>query len=434
MGLFSKTVKLHPAQQSFLNSKSLFRAFVGGIGSGKSWAGSYDLIKRAKPGRLYMACAPTYTMLADSTFRSFQEVAEALGIVQPSGVKRSAPPSMKLKTAAEILFRSADDPERLRGPNLSGVWLDEASLMPQEAFTVSIGRLREAGEQGWLSATFTPKGRQHWTFDVFATGRPDTELIHCRTGDNPFLPPAFAETVGRQYTSRTALQELEGQFLDSEAGELFRRAWFGIVAEAPKIVRRVRAWDLAGTPKERTNDPDWTAGVLLGKTEDGTTIVLDVNRLRGRPQQVEAAVRQTAELDGRGVAVWMEQEPGSAGAAVIDHYARHILCCYNFRSERSTGNKATRAAPLAAAAERGLVKLLAGHWNKDFLDELEVFPYGGHDDQVDAASLAFNKLAVRQQFWMRYDGITYRGDRPERGAVVIENTPYGKTNPIPADR
>jgi hypothetical protein len=34
-----------------------------------------------------------------------------------------------------------------------------------------------------------------------------------------------------------------------------------------------------------------------------------------------------------------------------------------------------------------------GPWIKDFLDEAEIFPYGAHDDQVDAASLALAKLA-----------------------------------------
>ena len=167
-----RTVRLHKAQQAFLQSDALYRAFCGGIGSGKSWAGSYDLIRRAKPGRLYLVVAPTYAMLADSTFRSFLKVAEELGVVDLSDVKRSAPPSIRLRTGAEVLFRSADEPERLRGPNLSGVWADEAALMNVDAFNIAIGRLREEGEQGWLSATFTPKGRQHWTYEVFASGRP----------------------------------------------------------------------------------------------------------------------------------------------------------------------------------------------------------------------------------------------------------------------
>ena len=232
-----RTVRLHPAQHDFLRSNALFRAFCGGIGSGKSWAGSYDLIRRAQTGRLYLVAAPTYAMLADATLRLFLALAQELGLVEPGAVKRSAPPSVRLRTGAEVLFRSADEPDRLRGPNLSGVWLDEASLMPPDAFSVAIGRLRQAGEQGWLSTTFTPKGRQHWTFETFATGRPDTALFQARTADNPFLPAGFPDTVRRQYTSALAAQELEGQFLDAGGGAvpaaLVRRRGPGAAAGGP---------------------------------------------------------------------------------------------------------------------------------------------------------------------------------------------------------
>ncbi len=386
----SRAIRLHPAQQAFLKSDALFRAFCGGVGSGKSWAGAYDLIRRAKSGRLYLVCAPTYAMLSDATFRSFLSLAEELGIVNSGEVKRSAPPSIRLRTGSEILFRSADEPERLRGPNLSGVWLDEASLMPLDAYTVAIGRLREAGEQGWLTATFTPKGRLHWTYETFATGRPNTALFHARTADNPFLPAGFQDTVRGQYTSVLAAQELEGEFIDA-GGALFRRHWFGIVDSIPPLVWRVRSWDLAATPRDeaQARDPDYTCGVLLGKAKDRTIYVLDVRRLRGTPQQVQALVRQTAEEDGRGTAIWMEQEPGSAGVALIDHYRRHVLQGFNFRGVRSTGSKTDRAQPLAAQAEGGAVKLLRAAWNRDLLDELETFPFGVHDDQADAIALAF---------------------------------------------
>jgi predicted phage terminase large subunit-like protein len=392
-------VRLHPAQQAFIKSDALFRAFCGGIGSGKSWAGAYDLLRRAKPGRLYLVVAPTYAMLSDATFRSFVGLAESLGALDPSEVKRSAPPSVRLRTQAEVLFRSADEPDRLRGPNLSGVWLDEASLMHQDVFSIAIGRLREGGEQGWLSATFTPKGRQHWTFETFATDRPDTHLVHCRTRDNPFLPPGFHDTVARQYTSTLADQELEGLFTDTD-GVLFQRKWFGIVEELPPLVKTVRAWDLAATPKdeESARDPDWTAGVLLGRGRDRMTYVLDVRRVRESPKFVELLVTETAKDDGRATAVFMEQEPGSSGKAVTDSF-RRLLSGYRFFSERPTGCKADRAQPLAAAAEQGMVKLLADGrwpeaepWNAAFLDELCSFPFGRHDDQVDAASAAFTQL------------------------------------------
>ena len=137
-----------------------------------------------------------------------------------------------LGNGAEFLFRSADDPEKLRGPNLSGVWLDEASLMRREAFDICIASLREQGEQGFLTATFTPKGQLHWSFDVFGRAGSDTTLIKARTVDNPFLPETFEHAVRAQYTSRLAAQELEGEFLEGE-GYLFRREWFAIVEAAP---------------------------------------------------------------------------------------------------------------------------------------------------------------------------------------------------------
>ena len=388
----AQTVRLHAAQQAFLKSEALYRAFCGGIGSGKSWAGSYDLIRRAKPSRLYLVVAPTYAMLSDSTFRMFLTLGDQLGVVDPAEVKRSAPPSVRLRTGAEVLFRSADEPDRLRGPNLSGVWMDEASLMTVDAFTIAIGRLREGGEQGWLTATFTPKGRMHWTFEAFASGRPNTAIFHARTSDNPFLPAPFHDNVRQQYTSVLAAQELEGLFVDT-GGMLFRREWFGVVDRAPTLVSRVRAWDLAATPVDdaKANDPDWTAGVLLGKATDGTLYILDVRRLRGTPQQVQALVTSTAAMDGRDVEIVMEQEPGSSGKTVIDHYLR-LLCGYIFRGERSTGSKADRAQPLAAQAEGGAVKLVRGAWNKDFLDEAETFPFGRFDDQIDAASMALAQM------------------------------------------
>lgn len=62
------------------------------------------------------------------------------------------------------------------------------------------------------------------------------------------------------------------------------------------------------------------------------------------------------------------------------------------RSKRVTGSKETRATAFSAAVEAGNVKLLRGAWNDAFLNELENFPEGLHDDQVDAASDAFDEL------------------------------------------
>jgi predicted phage terminase large subunit-like protein len=388
----SKTVQLHPAQLEFLTSTALYKGFCGGVGSGKSWAGSYDLLKRAKPGRLYIVTAPTYTLLSDASFRSFVALAKELDFVDPAAIKHSAPPSLTLRNGAEVLFRSADNAEMLRGPNISGTWLDEASLMDEDVFLIMIARLREAGEDGWLSATFTPRGHRNWCYEIFGTTRPNTSIHFCSTSQNPFLPEKFYGNLRQQYTAELSEQELEGRFVDLGSG-LFKRSWFPILDKQPAIVSQCRAWDLAATAPGENRDPDYTVGTLLGKTTDGTYVVLDVRRLRGTPNDVQALVRRTAEMDGVQTTIYCEQEPGAAGKTVTTYYALNVLAGFTFIAVRTTGDKQTRAAPLAAMAERGAVKLMRADWNKPFLDEFEMFPTGRHDDQVDATSLAFAKLA-----------------------------------------
>src|SRR5688500_8139635 len=144
MPLVDVRYALTPAQRAYRKSTAVYRGLVGGIGSGKSWIGALDLILRAAPGRLYMAVGPTYVMLRDASLRSFLDHARHIGCLREfRRADMIAVLAMDPDPPAEVVFRSAEDPERLRGPNLSGVWLDEASLMEKEAFEVTIGRLRE---------------------------------------------------------------------------------------------------------------------------------------------------------------------------------------------------------------------------------------------------------------------------------------------------
>ena len=380
-------LQLHPAQARFLDSRANIRGFVGGRGAGKTFIGVYDLLKRAKPNRLYLASAPTYTMLKDGAWRTFRQLGETLRFI--TSLNRSDMRAT-LGNGAEVLFRSADEPDRLRGMNLSGAWLDEASIMSREVFEVVLASLREQGQQGWLSATFTPKGRQHWTYEVFGHPGADTELVHAASIDNPFIPESLIETVRAQYTSALAQQELGGEFVDL-SGALFRRAWFSIVDTAPADCRKVRYWDLAATAAKAGTDPDFTAGPLLG-VKDGIYYVLDLRRLRGTPLEVESLVKQTAETDGKLIPIWIEQEPGSSGVNTIDHYVRRVLPGWTVRGDRVTGNKIERMGPFASQAEAGNVRLVRAAWNGVFLDEAESIPFGAHDDILDSSAAAFQKL------------------------------------------
>ena len=381
-------IRLHPAQAAFRASPVLYRGFVGGRGAGKSWIGAYDLLRRAKPGRMYLIAAPTYPMLQDSSVRSFESIASQLNFLREmrlsSGTARAI-----LGNGAEVLFRSADDPNRLRGPNLSGAWLDEAGDMDEEAYLIAIACLREAGEQGWLSATFTPRGRQHWTYRVFGQDRPDTALFTARTRDNPFNPQGFEAQLRNQYTSAFAEQELAGQFVEL-GGTVARREWFKVLDARPVCRRMVRAWDFAATPEDGQGKGDYTAGALLGETAAGWCL-LDMVRSRVAGGQVMALVKQTAQTDGKQVAVGLEQEPGSSGKVATSFMVKE-LAGWNVRPIPVSRDKLTRAMPLLAQAEAGNVSMVRANWNAAFLDEVASFPNGEHDDQMDAAAHAFNGL------------------------------------------
>lgn len=235
-------------------------------------------------------------------------------------------------------------------------------------------------------------------------GTPDAKsvtFVRASVYDNRILlakdPGYLANLKALSLVDRKRL--LDGDWEVVEGGNLFQRGWFGDPLEAvPAGLRLVRYWDLAATEAKPGTDPDWTAGALAGKDAEGRFYLLDIQRTRETPAGVEALIRQTAHLDKQrygAVDIWMEQEPGASGVNTIDHYRRKVLSGFTFRGSRSTGSKSERARPLSAQAEAGNVKLIAGTWNHDFLNEASAFPTDGvHDDQVDAVSGAVEKLAA----------------------------------------
>ena len=69
--------KPHRVQRAFLNDPARVRLFVGGIGSGKTWAGALEVV-RQPGGTRVMVVAPTYRVLKDATLPAFMEAARPL--------------------------------------------------------------------------------------------------------------------------------------------------------------------------------------------------------------------------------------------------------------------------------------------------------------------------------------------------------------------
>ena len=73
---------------------------------------------------------------------------------------------------------------------------------------------------------------------------------------------------------------------------------------------------------------------------------------------------------------------------------------YAFRPERATGPKELRAEAWSGIAEAGKIRLVKAPWNAAFLDEVECFPDGEHDDQVDAVGIALAAAARGGSSWI----------------------------------
>jgi predicted phage terminase large subunit-like protein len=126
--------------------------------------------------------------------------------------------------------------------------------------------------------------------------------------------------------------------------------------------------------------------------------VIDVVATQDTPLGVERLIRQTAELDGRNVPIYIEQEPGSSGKNLISHYTRNVLRGFIVRGIPSSGSKPVRAEPVSAAAESGNVMVVAGPWMEkrcrglNWLEELEGFPFGEQDDRADSLAGVYEQL------------------------------------------
>jgi len=271
--------------------------------------------------------------------------------------------------------RAFPDPKVLRqyGPAKDGMTVFEVPLRTRAA--------TNPGGRGahWVKARLVnPKTR-----------RKGSVFVPARLVDNPSLDEESYKESLDHLNAIDRERLLNGDWDITEGGDMFERHDFVPVEEpAPAKAKRVRFWDMAASE----NTGDYTVGVLAAMWEDKFYIE-HVVRAQRRPHEVEKLVLQTAHMDGLHVHIRMEQEGGSSGKAIVDSFKRHVLPGFNFDGIKSTGSKPARASALASYGKKDkLVLMVAGMWNRSFLDEMEAFPNGAHDDQTDACAGAFNYL------------------------------------------
>jgi len=236
--------------------------------------------------------------------------------------------------------------------------------------------------------------------------------------DNPGLDQVEYRLQLAKLDSTTRAQLEHGDWWATR-GKLFRVEFFRYLDFAPpKLFPYLRAWDLAATEPRKGKDPDWSAGVKMGleHLQNGKEreapkdefapmriVVAHSTRTRQEPGGTEAFVRGVAEADGKRVPVYIEEEPGSAGKNNTHNYASKVLPGWRVEGVRKTGSKLEYWKPLSADAENGLLYLVRGDWNAEFVEEfcsLTEDDSHAHDDMADATatgrSLLFESQGLRR--------------------------------------
>jgi len=180
------------------------------------------------------------------------------------------------------------------------------------------------------------------------------------------------------------------------AGNLFNRAWFiPSIDKVPPLGIECRFWDLAASVKKGA---DYTVGIKIRRVRDAYFIT-DMIKVQMGPAEVDLLMFRTALADYENAkestthyAVRWEIEGGSSGLR-DDHRLRDMLRAFDCGGIRPQGDKVVRAKPLAAASQRGDIRLLRGDWNDEWLTHMHHQPDWSHDDIMDASTGAYNALS-----------------------------------------
>lgn len=173
--------------------------------------------------------------------------------------------------------------------------------------------------------------------------------------------------------------------------------WLDRVEDFPDT-RYVRFWDLASTQRQRLKDsPDRTVGALLGVTREGPwrhVWLKDLVVLTEEAPRRDEIIKATAARDGAAVQIGIESVAGYK-----DTYSTINAALKGIRSVKKIGvsqDKVVKATPLEAVFEAGHFHCLRAPWRQEFEADFIPFPFGQHDDVVDAVAGAYQMLVSGQ--------------------------------------
>jgi phage terminase large subunit-like protein len=368
--------------------------YLAGRGAGKTRSGAEGVrewIDGGQCGRVALI-APTQADARDVMV----EGESGLLAICPNSNRPMYEPSKRRLTwpnGAMATLYSAEEADRLRGPQHDGLWADELAAWKgaQAAWDMAMLGLR-LGKRPRAIVTTTPRPLPLLKALLKREGQ-DVVVSRGRTRDNADnLASAFlAEIVSRYQGTRLGRQELDAELLEDTPGALWSREMIEEGRRAkpdmPPLRRIVVAIDPAVSTGE---DSDETGIVVVGLGVDDHGYVLE--DASGKLGPIAWAQRAVALYRRWGADRIIAE--ANQGGAMVETTIRTVDPNVSFKAVHASRGKITRAEPIAALAEQFRIHHVGAF--PELEDQLCGFAGGSSDspDRLDAMVWAFTELMV----------------------------------------
>jgi len=356
--------RLTEPQWRFFNSDAKYRAFISGIGAGKTAVGLMCGLNEAirQPKSIGVIIAPTYPLIRDVLYPELNKWVPQELVKDFSRHENI----LTLNNGSVIRFRSAENDkqiERLRGPSITWFWIDEATLLPKKVWDIMIGRARQIGYEckGWI--TGTPKGF-NWVYDIFVKQPIPNSFIlaNVPTRSNIYLSEEYFRSLEAQYEGQFRRQELYGEFVKFEGLVYPGFTHEKIVREIPEHFDRI------------VYGVDWgfrnPSCILAVGVKDGTVYVVEeFYQTRVTDDELIEIARQMQQKWGIGAFYCDPSEPAS-----IEKFKRAEI---NAKKGDNDVNAGIRAVTAKIETDRFFVHERC----QNLINELNMYCYA--DDEKD---------------------------------------------------
>jgi len=392
---------------------------LAGRGAGKTRAAAETLAQWAweEPKTRWLVSAPTSGDLKGTCFEGDSGLLSVIPSMLIADYNKSLH-ELKLINGSFIKGIPASEPERFRGPQFHGGWLDELAAWEylRDSWDMIQFGIR-LGQRTKLICSTTPKPKDV-VMELIEREGDDVVITRASTYSNiNNLAKSFQKQILQYEGTNLGRQEIHAEIIDPEEGGIVKRDWFRLWPDGrqfPKLEYIVQSYDCATSDKTH-NDPTGSITFGVFKPQDGGMSVMVLDCWKAHMQYPDLRPKVIQEFDtvyGEGkerkLVDLVLVEDKSAGISLIQDLQRAHLPVHAYNPGRA--DKVQRLSIVANIIKAGRVwvpessqrKGFVRDWAEGMISEICSFPEGTvHDEYVDCMSQALRYL--RDGGWLNID-------------------------------